>query len=108
MRLEARAPGKLVVLGEYAVLQGAPALVLAIDRYAVAMLEPSRDGQCRLRTRMAVQRDRSFPLGAASGVELVDTVAASASAAQPWNGLLEFPKWKQAGYGYGLRRSMKS
>ena len=30
-----------------------------------------------LRTRMAEQRDRSFPLGAASGVELVDTVTAS-------------------------------
>ncbi len=33
---QARAPGKLVALGEYAVLDGAPALVLAIDRYAVA------------------------------------------------------------------------
>ncbi len=40
MRLEARAPGKLVALGEYAVLEGAPALVLAIDHYAVATLEP--------------------------------------------------------------------
>jgi phosphomevalonate kinase len=89
VRLEARAPGKLVALGEYAVLEGAPALVLAIDRYAVATLEPSRDGECHLRTRMAEQRDRSFPVAAPSGAELVDTVIASATAAQPWNGMLD-------------------
>jgi phosphomevalonate kinase len=89
VRLEARAPGKLVALGEYAVLEGAPALVLAIDRYAVATLQPSRDRDCHLRTRMAEQIDRSFALGAASGVELVDTVTASASATQPWDALLD-------------------
>jgi phosphomevalonate kinase len=33
MTVHARAPGKVVVLGEYAVLDGAPALVLAVDRY---------------------------------------------------------------------------
>ncbi len=32
----ARAPGKVVLSGAYAVLEGAPALVAAIDRYAVA------------------------------------------------------------------------
>lgn len=32
----ATAPGKLIVAGEYAVLDGAPALVLAIDRRAIA------------------------------------------------------------------------
>ena len=32
----ARAPGKLVLSGAYAVLSGAPALVVAVDRYAVA------------------------------------------------------------------------
>jgi phosphomevalonate kinase len=34
--LVARAPGKVVASGAYAVLLGAPALVLAVDRYAVA------------------------------------------------------------------------
>lgn len=34
MGIEASAPGKLVLLGEYAVLAGAPALVLAVDRRA--------------------------------------------------------------------------
>jgi len=89
VRLQARAPGKLVALGEYAVLEGAPALVLAIDRYAVATLESSRDGECHLRTRMAQQGDRSFRLGASSGVALVDTVIASAPAEQPWSGTLD-------------------
>lgn len=38
MRIAASAPGKLVVLGEYAVLEGAPALVLAVDRRVRATL----------------------------------------------------------------------
>ncbi|HEX7368865.1 MAG TPA: hypothetical protein VF284_01110 [Rhodanobacteraceae bacterium] len=38
MRVIASAPGKLVLLGEYAVLHGAPALVLAVDRRASATL----------------------------------------------------------------------
>lgn len=32
MRATASAPGKVVILGEYAVLEGAPALVMAVDR----------------------------------------------------------------------------
>ena len=32
----ARAPGKLVVSGAYSVLEGAPAIVISVDRYAVA------------------------------------------------------------------------
>jgi len=89
VRIRARAPGKLVALGEYAVLEGAPALVLAIDRYAVATLESSPDAECHLRTRMAEQGDRSFPLGVASRIALVDTVIASAPAGQPWSGTLD-------------------
>ena len=37
----ARAPGKLVALGEYAVLDGAPAVVLALDRYAEVAIADS-------------------------------------------------------------------
>lgn len=37
----ASAPGKLVLLGEYAVLEGAPALVLAVDRRARVTLAPA-------------------------------------------------------------------
>jgi phosphomevalonate kinase len=44
MRVTASAPGKLVLLGEYAVLEGAPALVMAVDRRAgIALTETARD-----------------------------------------------------------------
>jgi phosphomevalonate kinase len=39
MKLRASAPGKVVLLGEYAVLQGAPALVMAADRRAIVEIE---------------------------------------------------------------------
>ncbi|HPB99259.1 MAG TPA: hypothetical protein PKW66_25265, partial [Polyangiaceae bacterium] len=34
--MKAKAPGKIVISGAYAVLEGAPALVTAVDRYVVA------------------------------------------------------------------------
>lgn len=43
MRITASAPGKLVLLGEYAVLEGAPALVLAVNHRARATLTPPTD-----------------------------------------------------------------
>ena len=51
----ARAPGKLVALGEYAVLDGAPAVVLALDRYAEIEVAESADGACRLTTRSRIR-----------------------------------------------------
>ncbi|MGN6728351.1 MAG: GHMP family kinase ATP-binding protein [Rhodanobacteraceae bacterium] len=48
MRIEASAPGKLVVIGEYAVLEGAPALVLAVDRRAGVVLEECDGDECRI------------------------------------------------------------
>ncbi|TAM92028.1 hypothetical protein EPN42_02000 [bacterium] len=39
MHITASAPGKLVLIGEYAVLEGAPALVLAVDRRARVVLD---------------------------------------------------------------------
>ena len=44
----ASAPGKLVITGEYAVLEGAPALVLAIDREARVELEEASDHACEI------------------------------------------------------------
>ncbi len=40
MIVTASAPGKLVLLGEYAVLEGAPSMVLAVDRRAEVTLSP--------------------------------------------------------------------
>ena len=73
MSIRARAPGKLVVLGEYAVLDGAEALVLAVNRHCRAELAASA-GACRLTTRMAAIEESSFASEAASGNALVDLV----------------------------------
>lgn len=43
MRIAASAPGKLVLLGDYAVLDGAPALAVAVDRRARVTLETRDD-----------------------------------------------------------------
>lgn len=48
--MRARAPGKIVLTGAYAVLHGAPALVLAVDRHAVAnAAQPDRTPSAELR-----------------------------------------------------------
>lgn len=44
MSVTARAPGKLFLLGEYAVLDGAPALVAAVDRHVEATVTPAAEG----------------------------------------------------------------
>ncbi len=48
MSITASAPGKLILLGEYAVLAGAPALVAAVDRRATAVIEPHANGDIRV------------------------------------------------------------
>lgn len=39
-----RAPGKIIFLGEYAVLKGAPAIVAAMNRFATVRVTPSQQG----------------------------------------------------------------
>lgn len=46
MEITASAPGKQVLLGDYAVLEGAPALVLAVNRRAEARIVARVDGVC--------------------------------------------------------------
>jgi phosphomevalonate kinase len=58
----ARAPGKLLLTGAYAVLEGAPALVVAVDRYAVARSEPVDDAPAR-------EIAAAFPRGGAPTVD---------------------------------------
>lgn len=48
--IAATAPGKIVLWGEYAVLTGAPALVMAVNRRAACRLQPAV-GSWRVRTR---------------------------------------------------------
>lgn len=46
MRIKSRAPGKLILLGEYAVLEGVPALVTAVDRLAEVVLQTTNADHC--------------------------------------------------------------
>ena len=48
MTLRASAPGKIVLAGEYAVLRGAPAVCMAIDRRARAAVRHRADGECHV------------------------------------------------------------
>jgi phosphomevalonate kinase len=89
VKILARAPGKLVVLGEYAVLDGAPALVLAVDRLAEAEVQPSSELDCRLEISMPDADVRRFAGGAPSGVPLVDLVTTGSVGAPVWQGRLD-------------------
>lgn len=91
MRVRATAPGKLVVLGEYAVLTGSPALVLAVDRHCQAELGPSESERCHLRICAPEPEEMTFPLGAPSGVALVDllTGAEDAGSVIAWRGSVD-------------------
>lgn len=48
-----RAPGKAMILGEYVVLEGAPALVAAMDRYAEAHVAYREDSAIRVRSSLS-------------------------------------------------------
>jgi phosphomevalonate kinase len=50
MTVVASAPGKIVLSGEYAVLDGGPAISMAVDRRAVVTLEDNTNGECDLST----------------------------------------------------------
>jgi phosphomevalonate kinase len=91
MPITARAPGKLVILGEYAVLSGAPALVMAVDRYAKARIAPSADRRTHFEARLAERRKVTVADGEPTGYGLVDSVLAATRAAQvpPWTGTLD-------------------
>ena len=48
MTVTASAPGKVVLSGEYAVLDGAPAIAMAVDRRAVASVSDNPTDECRV------------------------------------------------------------
>lgn len=58
--LSASAPGKLVILGEYAVLEGTPALVQAVDRYAQVSLSPSISGRDEICAKPLLEEALAF------------------------------------------------
>ena len=89
MNVSARAPGKVVVLGEYAVLKGAPALVLAVDRYCRAEISENLEALCHLRSWAPKLQEFRFDPLAESGLSLVDTVINDSRLEYPWRGDLD-------------------
>ena len=60
--MQVSAPGKLILTGEYAVLDGAPGLVMAINRRARVNLEPSDDNTWQLVSRQEQRNTCRFTL----------------------------------------------
>lgn len=63
-RIEVSAPGKLVLIGEYAVLFGAPAAVAAVDRRAVVTLRPATGDAWEVSSPGLAVRPAHFQIGA--------------------------------------------
>ena len=73
MIVTATAPGKLVLLGEYAVLEGAPALVMAIDRRAEVRLETRTQAPCMLRAPGIIADTAAFTVRGDGSLAWEDT-----------------------------------
>ena len=74
----ATAPGKLILTGEYAVLDGAPALVMAVDRRAVARRAKGGEGSPFLdavAAELAARRGAADPAAQAAREIAVDSSA---------------------------------
>ena len=63
MRVSCSAPGKLVLIGEYSVLWGHPALVAAVDRRARVELSPTGGPDCRVAAPGLRDEALTFTLG---------------------------------------------
>ena len=68
----ASAPGKLVILGEYLVLEGGPCLVAAVDRRARVELRRASGARGRITTWMPAAEQHGFTSGQPTQLELVD------------------------------------
>lgn len=83
----ASAPGKLVLLGEYAVLAGAPALAVAVPRRARASVRPRVPGPTIVRAPPVLPGPLSLELGA-GGVRWRDASQAVDARSREWLGRL--------------------
>ncbi|RMG66816.1 MAG: hypothetical protein D6715_06075 [Calditrichaeota bacterium] len=73
MKVISRAPGKLILLGEYAVLEGAPALVTAVNRFARVVFFPSPDQSWRFSAPQLGIKDLPFHLEQGKAIRFFDS-----------------------------------
>ncbi|MGI9257686.1 MAG: mevalonate kinase family protein [Gammaproteobacteria bacterium] len=105
MTISATAPGKLVVLGEYAVLSGSRALVMAVDRLCRVEIAVSDDEFCHLETVAPDPDEQRFAVGEPSGAALVDLVIAPDSDFAPWHGTVDTAAFFEQGQKLGAGSS---
>jgi phosphomevalonate kinase len=118
------APGKLFLLGEYAVLEGAPALLLAVDRRVTVTVAPSSDDRWHLSALglstpgltspdLTLKPDGSIPAGVdertRERLNVFDAVRRAVCAAAPCNSALsvtiDSTAFSAAGHKLGLGSS---
>lgn len=75
MGIRAQAPGKLILLGEYAVMEGAPALVAAINRTAEVTLLPARDNSFQLRAPVMCPDALPFQLNEKNSIQFTNPLS---------------------------------
>jgi phosphomevalonate kinase len=104
MEFTASAPGKLVLLGEYVVLEGAPALVLAVDRRAQARIETHDDPVCEVHAPDLGIRDARATIDGGVWHWLCDEATAGklSLVEHVWQGLVREGLAPQAGQGFSL------
>ena len=107
VRAVASAPGKLVILGEYAVLANAPALVMAVDCRCRAEIRATSSSVCHLQSKAEAERQVIFRQRARSGLALVDRVveAYPSPNAAGWRGVLDSSGFHREGRKLGLGSS---
>ena len=94
-----------MVIGEYAVLGGAPALVMAVDRLCHVELSQSDDELCHLDILAPALESRSFASGEPSGAALIDLVAPAESGRIPWRGKVDTAAFFEQGHKLGTGSS---
>jgi phosphomevalonate kinase len=75
MKIIARAPGKLAILGEYAVLDGVEALVMAVDRHCRADIATRDSEPSTVTVQMPDSTRHALRADGTTGVAVVDLVA---------------------------------
>ena len=118
--IRSRAPGKLFLIGEYAVLDGAPALLTAVDRFVDVSVRESPDARWRVSMPgtgvdpVVLESDGSRPAGlgvaAHKALRVFDAVrdevfAVSAHAPEPLEIIIDSSPFQRAGAKLGLGSS---